>query len=291
MRFLLMLSAFVLLMSTAFAKDEAQAITSCSELFGFVGLAERGDDTVIDDISDGCRITNFYVGTSDYQRYRVAALSVTAPGLFEAFAADLPPASAEIVATGIALAPRIDPVFEYLMEVQNQPFDAHLSYRWDDTAGTLELRDIGISSPLLGRLAFSATISGVGAEEFAEARTGMTPAIVLKAMEVTLDNGMVFESFVLPSLISLLPPDQDPRPAIALYQQQTLALLSGLPDSLIDKASKAAIAGFIESFPRPKGEYVVAVTSEAGIGFDDLEPLLSLLEQPGTITIRASHSQ
>jgi hypothetical protein len=33
------------------------------------------------------------------------------------------------------------------------------------------------------------------------------------------------------------------------------------------------------------------MTSEAGIGFDDLEPLLSLLEQPGTITIRASHSQ
>lgn len=291
MRLLLPLSALVLFTPAAFAKDAAPVIASCSELFGFVGMAERGDDTVIEDINDGCRITNFYVGTSDYQRYRIGALSVTAPGLFAAFAAELPPEAAEIVATGIVLAPRVDPVFEYLMEVQSQPFDARLSYRWDGAAGILDLRDIGISSPLLGRLAFSAMISGVGAEAFAEAREGMTPAIKLKAMEVTLDNGIVFQSFVLPSLMSLLPPDEDPRPAIALYQQQALATLTGLPDRLIDKASKAVVASFIESFPRPVGEYVVAMTAESGIGLEDLEPLLSLLEQPGKLTIRASHSE
>ena len=296
MRLYLPFLAFTLLTASAQAQDANEPVTgapaSCEELFTLSGFAEKGPRTRIETVADGCRITDFFAGSTDYDRFRIGMLTLVAPGLFDALAEDLPPPRANIAVTGIASAPRIDdPLLEYILEVQSQPFDVNLAYDWDEATGVLRIEEVSLSGALLGRLAFSAQMAGLDPDAFATARAGMPPDFVLREAEVVLDNKLLVASFIAPPVISTLSSDEDPRAQIARYQQMIHATLEGLPETLVDAGSKAVLAALVDSFPSPEGVYTIRLHSEEGIGLDALEAdqALKLLTQPGAMTLEASH--
>ena len=298
MRLALPLLALMLLTAPALAQEtvpaEPAVPTSCETLFDFAPYAERGPRTTIETTADGCRFTDFFAGSTKYDRFRIGSLTLSAPGLFEALANGLPPPAASVALTGIASAPRLDdPLHEYIIELQSAPFDVTLGYHWDAEAGTLSIDEASLSSPALGRLMVSGRLAGIHADALTVAESGTLPPVALHEAELMLDNKAFVPSFVAPYLISLLSRDEDPRAQVARYQQQFDAVLQGLPDTLIDAQSKAVLSGFIFSFPHPTGIHTIHLQSDQGIG---LETLLSgkameLLTQPGALTVTASHSE
>lgn len=292
MRFSLPLLALMLLAAPV-AAQETEAPKSCEALFAFSRFAEKGPQTKIEAIADGCTVSDFFVGSSKYDRFRVGTLTLTAPGLFEALAQGLPPAQASVAVTGIASAPHVDdPLFEYILEVQSQPFAVNLAYHWDAGTGTLSIDEASLSSPTLGRLAVSGQVAGVKADALASAEAGKLPPVALHEAELVLDNKQLFASFIAPQLISMLSRDEDPRAQIARYQRMVDAALQGLPEALIDAPSKAVLSELVASFPRPEGVYTIHLQSKEGIGLEALMSgkVLELLTQPGAMRVDASHS-
>lgn len=298
MRLALSLLTLMLLTAPTLAQEAAPAEpvapTSCETLFDFIRFAEKGPQTTIETTEDGCRVTDFFAGSTKYDRFRIGSLTLSAPGLFEALADGLPPPAASVALTGVASAPRVDdPLFEYILELQSAPFDVTLSYHWDAAAGALIIDEASLSSPTLGRLALSGRLAGIEADTLALAESGRLPPVALYEAALTLDNKAFVPSFIAPYLVSLLSRDEDPRLQVARYQQLFDATLQGLPDTLIDADSKAVLSNFIASFPHPTGVHTIHLQSAQGIGLETLlsNKALELLTRPGMLAVTASHTE
>lgn len=287
--------AFLLLTVPAMAEEEGASVAdpaNCEALFSSAPLVEKGTDTRVESTADGCRISNIFVGTNDYTRYRIRELTITAPELLDALAKDVLPPEADILATGISLAPAVvDPLFSYILEVQSQPFDVRVRYSWDESDGILAIDEISLSGKTFGRLAFSGRVAGVLPSAIASAREGNPPDVTLQALGIELKNGMLFEAFIVPVIAQALLNDEDPHQQVADYKQNIKAHLAELPEEMLDTDSKAVVADFVENFPHPKGVYTVQITSKDGIDIRSIriETAEDLSRALQAVVVRATH--
>lgn len=299
MRHALVLASLVLLTPlSAHAqanKKAPPAIETCDQLVTALGAIERTPETTVKDTPDGCRLTRFYVGTDSYTRYRIDELVLRAPTLFEDYAAERLPTELDLTITGLASAPDTgSPNSNYLIEIQSQPMDFHLAYRWDRDEQTVELSDVSLTAPGHDVIHLAGRLSGMdfSAESLdnLDAMPGAFDQLVIE-----FNNARFFSSMVAPAVISLLPYDEDPRPLIASYQQSAIAFVEGLPEGTISGDSKAALTSFINAFPRTTGDYQFELRADPPLEFasidldavDDLAELFPILQR---LQLAVSHT-
>lgn len=283
---------------SAQADDQAQKpVTDCAGLLAnFPAAITIMPDSVVEPVADGCHATNIFITAGGaYARWRVADARVTGKDLFTAIGANRMPEALEVSlnGTGLAIA-NGRPVTEYIMQVTQTPYNVHLAYRWDHASHDLVLDDLSLKGPRFGGIAFSGTAKDVthmpkldgAADEDAK-------LFSLSKLSARLDNRGVFEGMVVVPLVSMLPPDEDPRPAIAQMQQMASGFIAMLPETVASADSKAALKDFIAAFPHPAGVYQFGIESKQPIpaekildGADHPQALAPLL---GQLTVSATH--
>lgn len=256
--FLALAGLALLAVAPAYAQADKKAPrspTTCLELIIFLDAIVANAETKIEDTDTGCRVTNFYVGTDSYTRFRIEELVLEAPTLFENFAEDLPPTELDLTITGFTNAPDTGSLLNnYIIEVQSEPMDIHFAYRWDRDASTVEVSDLSVSAKDYGVMRLSGRLSDM---DFNPERLDVSEAIpgAFDHLIVELDNAAFFSAMVAPMLLGYLPYDEDPRPLIADYKQSAIAAFDGLSEDTLSPDSKAALTTFINAFPKPTGDY------------------------------------
>ncbi|GLQ11634.1 hypothetical protein GCM10007913_35660 [Devosia yakushimensis] len=276
-----------LLATPAFAQDQTSepVPTDCTSLFDNLGILNRDAQSEIEDTATGCAISNVYFGSS-YSRFAIGKVTLEADDLFGAVAGNTRPAQLKLNIAGVRSSPDIDsPLNTYIMEMQQVPFELNLAYRWDATSGDFHLDDLSMRMPTVGSAVFQAELSEVrdmpaAIEEPTDYARGNVEKLTL-----TLDNRGLFTAVAAPILLSSLPYEEDPRPLIAAAQKAVIALIDARPEDQIDAPSKAVLARFVNTFPRPDGLYHFEITPiDAPVSLeslvaptDDMAGLMELL--------------
>lgn len=274
MRHLPVLAALAIA-TTSPATAQAPATASpppadCQSLVAGFDMIETSAETVIEDIENGCRITNFHLNAGSYMRYRAERLELTAPDFFVAASAFRPFAALDLTLTGLRPSPDAGgPLTTYIIEMQSAPLDARISYRWDEAAQTLDLSELSLRNADFGGFTLSGHLSGIVFDREALDSPANWPG-ALDRLTLTLHDGRFFTAFAAPAILGLLPYDADPRPLIVSYQAAATAFVDGLPEASVSEASKAALRRFITDFPHPRGEYELGIDTEKGLPLTDL---------------------
>ncbi|WEK04422.1 MAG: hypothetical protein P0Y65_19970 [Candidatus Devosia phytovorans] len=265
---------------------------TCDELVIALDAIERTPETTVEDTADGCRLTNFYIGTDTYTRYRIAGLELRAPTLLEDFVAERPPAELDLAITGFANAPDTgSPNSNYLIEIQSEPMDMHFHYRWDQQSHTVEVSDFSVTAPGDGAIRLAGRLSSMNFDPKSLDSFDDIPG-AFDQLTVEFSNALFVSALLAPALIGNLPYDEDPRPIIADYQQSAVAFIEGLPAETMSDDSKAALASFITTFPRATGDYAFELRADppfefASIDLDEIDGLLPLLQR---LQLAVSHT-
>lgn len=271
--------------SAALAQADKKApkpAANCTELLRSLDVIEATAETVIEDVANGCTVSNAYIGFGSYNRFRLGELTLQSPDLFTNYASGSLPQELELHIAGFQIAPDTGNLLNnYIFEVQAEPLDIHLAYRWDKQSGDLELADFSVTANDYGAIRLAGRVSGFNFDpDNMDDLTEIPGAFDQLVLQV--ENAQFFSAMLVPSMLGFLPYDEDPRPLIASYQQAAIAFVNGLPQSSISDDSKAALNTFIESFPQPRGDYTLELRADPGLPFstldvDDLTALLPLL--------------
>jgi hypothetical protein len=279
------------LVTPALAQDDV-APTSCAALAEETGIIETTADTVIADTADGCRITDFLITPSAPSRFKVNELTLVAPGILDDYAAQRLPASLDLTLHGVLLSPETgSELTTYIIEMQAEPMDVHLSYRWDAAEGVLDLADLSVTAGELGGFRLTGRITDAQ----------VTPDVVadptrlrgaLESLTLEMDNARFAAAYFAPPLVSMLPYDQDPRPLIASYIAAVNGFIASLPAANVSAESKDALTSFVSAFPRPRGDYTLEVTAEPPLALDEiaLDTPIALAGILARLRIEATHT-
>lgn len=272
------------------------APADCATLIDSMGFFIVGPDAEISDIAGGCRASGVEVNTNEPLSYRVGELTMRAPALFESPGSWRFPPEAEIVLRDIAIVPRtsMGGLYDYIIEMQSEPFDADLSYRWDSETGALDLFNLSVSDAFWGEIALEARLEDVaGVEEFLNNPLSLLTSKIVR-VRATIENRPFFTNMVaVPLVMALdLDPEADPRLDIADYQRTLTALVNALPPEAADPESQAVMTRFIAEFPRPEGTYQVEIAFDPALGLDDfmVENPLELAGLLARFSLTAAHT-
>lgn len=271
MRFFVLLAAAILVPSVALAQPDKKAPPSnCSELVKSFGLIDLTADSTIADRPDGCVFSNVFAGFGAYNRVRLGEVTLKSPTLFADLAADSLPSALELTISGFQLAPETGSALNnYIIEVQSTPLDIHFAYVWDKAARTVELTDFSVTAPQYGAYRVSARASDVVLDPEQLDDLENIPG-ALDALTIDIENARFLSSMLVPPLLGYLPSDDDPRPLIETYKTAATAFITGLPSAKISDDTKAALTEFVAAFPRPTGDYTLAIAADPGLKFTAL---------------------
>jgi hypothetical protein len=278
------------------AQDTAPATptTQCANLAAGFTQLERLPTTKIEDIKDGCRITDAAINLGPYTRWRIAEAQLTGRGLVDALAAKKLPEDFNLTLTGLRLSPNLPEAkaTSYLVENQQVPYNAHFAYQWDKATNTLSLDDISIHGPRIGLASLSARLTGLTQMPERLDSPADLSAASIENVTMTLNNHGVFQSMLLAPLIGLLPPDEDPRPTIAASQATLTTAIAALSETVANAASKVALTELIREFPAPTGIYQVSIDAPKPIPVSSLlapDKLAALTSLVSSLVVTASH--
>ncbi|MDO1583220.1 hypothetical protein [Rhizobium oryzicola] len=270
------LAATFLFISTAWiaaAQQQKSPVMDCAALISrSAPLVEVKPDSKIEPIENGCHASNVLISQSAYARWKAADLRITGKDLFASVTAERLPETLEVSLTGLQFSLNAGtPLSNYVMEVTQLPFDIHLAYRGDGASQELTLDDLSLRGTRFGSIGVSGAASGVSkmpvlASQVEEA----TKLAAIRKLSLKLDNRGVFESIVVMPLISTLPQDHDPKPAIERYRSLATAFVDSLPDRIATSDSKTVLKTFLAEFPHPAGRYQVDIDAEQPIPVADL---------------------
>lgn len=274
--------------SSAMAGDDMAA---CERMFEHVmkGLIEADSTEAVE---GGCRYTNVVATLDTFNRWSIGQVTLTGTDVIASIIGDRVPVAAELTFDDMVFAPYgSGGVSQYILESQQIGFKFHMAYRWDEQTGELDLNDVSVFEPRTGMAGFSAKAHLAALPDAATMYDNQTDGTIT-ALTLRLDNRGVFESMVVPVLVSLLPYDQDPRPAIAKYQRAIAAAFAALPDTVLDTDGKAVAAEFVGVFPHPDGRYEVTFEAEEPIevmALASIGSVTGLLKLLPSLTITAQH--
>ena len=293
MRSAISLALAALCLAPAFgASAEETPAAKCAALASNFPQLEQTSRTEVTDIKDGCQILDATFNFGTYVRWHVAELKITGRGLTEAVAAQRLPEDLNLTLTGLRFAPNVGgQTSNYILEIQQVPFDAHLAYQWNAETKTLSLDDLSISGQRIGLASVSARVSGL-AEMPREVGTIADFANAgIENVTLTLNNYGVFQSMLAPPLIGLLPPDEDPRPTIANYQAMLTTSLAALPETVANAASKAVLTQLIADFPAPTGIYQLSIDAQKPVPISSLtgNEVAALTSLVSSLVLTATH--
>ncbi len=257
----------------AAAQQQKSPVTDCAGLLARAApLVEVTPESKIEPIETGCRATNIFFSQSAYSRWKVAELTVAGKDLFASITADRLPETLEVSLTGLHVSLNTGTsLSKYVMEVIQLPYDIHLAYQWDRARQELTVSDFSLKGPRFGSVAISAAVSGVSKmpglssqpEEVAKQAS-------LRKLSFKLFNRGVFETVIVMPLISALPHDQDPKPAIERYRSMATTFVDSLPETVATDDSKTALKTFVAEFPHPAGRYQVDIEAKQPVAVADL---------------------
>jgi len=281
---------------SAQAQDAAPASssTSCPDLIATFPQIERSATTTVEDIKDGCRIADAAINLGPYTRWRVAEAQLTGRDLVDALAAKKLPEDFNLTLTGLRLSPNLPEAkaTSYLIENQQVPYNAHFAYQWDKATNKLSLDDISIHGPRIGLASLSARLTGLPQMPERLDSPADLSAASIENVTMTLNNHGVFQSMLLAPLIGLLPPDEDPRPAIAAHQASLTTAIAALPETVANVASKAALTELAGEFPAPTGIYQISIDAPRPVPVSALlapGQLAAITSLISSLVITASH--
>lgn len=274
MRFVVPLAAAVAVVaSPALAQDadaKPSSAQSCKAFIAHFGMVEDTPKTSIEELGTGCRIRDFYVKSAPYMRYHIASATLSAPDLFEAFAAERLPREVEVSIESIVFAPDAGgPLSSYVIRMQSEPMDIHFAYRWDRDERTVQLSDFSVDAGNLGGFRLAGRFSEVDLDPDRFKDVSALPG-ALDQVTLELTNARFFTAYVAPMLLNMLPPDADPEPLIETYKQAAISFIEAVPVKDLSSDSKAALVSFVAAFPRPRGSYTLEVKADPGLALNKL---------------------
>lgn len=178
----------------------------------------------------------------------------------DAIKAGQPPRSLNLVATGIVFRPRTpNAVANYIASVTAKPIEIRLDFEFVANAGSLRLNRFSMGGPAFGTLELSGELRGVDPADLAGGRTDTAERVGLAALDLSLDNRGLFESFAVPPLAGALLGDS-PDPALTVEQLKAGA--TAQVTGLLTQAGSApstieAMNRLIASLPHPSGRFTL----------------------------------
>ncbi|KQN73843.1 hypothetical protein [Devosia sp. Leaf64] len=301
MRFVLALAAAISFFAPVAQAQTPQTPVSgpCADLAKALGFIEATKKTRFQDGDGACSITQFYVSFGSYIRYRIDEAIVRSPELFtgdvdlkNAVGGFILPTELDISVTGFVLAPETGSALnDYIIETQSEPLDLHLAYRWDRDTGALNLADLGVRTRDGSAITMAAMASDVALTQEHLDKLEALPGGI-EQLIFSVEDASFFASLVSPALLGMLPDDGDPRALVASYQKVAVTLIDSLPGDSVSNNSKAALRDFVESFPKPTGDYTVQLRADPPIPFVSLQPsdISELLGLLATTELTVTHT-
>lgn len=284
-----------LLSSPVLAQDDKKADVqpaSCAELMTELAVFESTAETIVEDTATGCHATDLLVVPGSPSRFKIAELTLVAPGLLDDYAARRLPAEVDLTLSGVLLSPETgSELATYMIEMQAEPMTIHLAYRWDRDARTVDLADLSVAAPEFGSFSLAGQFSDAQLDANGLDDVPRMPGAI-DHLIVDIKNARFAATYFAPPLIGMLPFDQDPRPLVASYIAAVNAFIANLPPANVSDESKTALTTFVSDFPRPRGDYTIELAADPGIPFasfalDDPAGLVALLSR---LKIAASHT-
>lgn len=237
----------------AMAAPEPQACTALAQGFLKGAISDPGQVHATD---RGCLFSDVQIKLGRYQNWTVEQLTIEGLNGWDRKASPLPP-HLLVSAKGIRFAAPVENShLRYQMRLTQRPFDARLDAGFDPATKALSIHELAIESPWIGHIALG--IDAVyRAEQDGHAGHDLPdlPALQLSHTRLVLDNKTLFESMLMPTIIALVPAEQDPAEVFPRWQKKTEAQLRELPTRLLDADSREALIRFIRDFPHPTGHF------------------------------------
>lgn len=273
MRFLAILAAAaVFVPAAAFAQvdKKAAAPSNCADLVKGFGLIETTAESAIEELETGCIVSNVFVGTGSYARYRIGSATLIAPDLFASDGEATLPSEIDLAITGFQLVPDMGSLLNnYIIEVQGEPLDIHVAYRWDKEGQTVELADFSVAAPGYGQFRVAGRLSNITLDPNQFTDVTSFPGAI-DALVIEIVNARFFSAMVVPAILGTLPYDADPRPLIDTYKTALTAFIASLPGDNISDDAKSALTTFVTAFPRMVGDYSVNLRADPPLDFSAL---------------------
>lgn len=306
----LALTALLLLPGAAFAQEaDAPAdaakpapkppITDCQSLAAnLTGIIALGADGTAEDIENGCRFTNASLPfDTQFIVWKAAEVLVTGPDLIESAAAGTPPKALDVevrrARQTYSESHGIDPLSGYIMQVGMIPMNMHVAYEWDEASKVFTLENARIFSRD-GDLDAFLELAGIDALPTDIDSPAEIPGIAFSQYRIKIDNKGIFEGFIAPALLAMLPYGEDPAESLPPIKTMIKGVIAGLPATTADEETKTLLAQFVDQFPHPTGVYDLSVTAAEPIPlvetFENAEGpdvLIGLLDQ---LKIEAKHT-
>lgn len=246
-----------------------EPLADCAALIASVPDVTTTQDTDIEDVEGGCRATNLSWNQSSYVQYKADEVILLSPDLLRTFPTGDLLVAADLTLKGVRAVPQTNsPLQDYIISLNSTGIDLHLAYTTDpaERSGTA---DFELDAGRLGRLALSAELSDV---DTTDARLSTLTEVTgtLDHLEVSLEDAGLVANIFAPPILSTLPFDEDPRPAIAAAQEAAIAKLASWPETVMTPESLAALSALIRDFPKPEGSWTVTVDSDPGISLQTL---------------------
>ncbi|WP_343611308.1 hypothetical protein [Novosphingobium sp.] len=269
----MLLSALLALAVT----DRAEAAPTPKGCAFVTGLLEKAvtPQSKVEMTEAGCHITDVQLKKGTYQSWMIADLSVAGLEGWDRKSKTFP-SHIKLTARGIRFFPQIgNSHTRYQIALTQKPFDVRLDAGFDLASKQIVIRELALESPWIGHIGFEVEAS------FAPDEAGGPDQPSLQDMKgglrilhtrLVLDNRTLFEGMLMPMIIAMIPPDDDPAEVIPKWQKKAEADLRKLPDSLVDAASRDALIRFTRDFPHPTGHFDLDIRLARPLGLGELKP-------------------
>lgn len=211
-------------------------------------------------------------------RFHLARLSFRGDGLAGLFDLSTPPGSIEMKIEDLVISVTIaDPVMSYLIAAQAgaRGIDADLSAEWDASAKRLSLNHLKLDFPGDNEITAAATLQNVDLSSPGAAQASL-PAFSVTSFEGSILSNGLFENYGLVPLGNLLlGAEMNPGARVDALKAQATAAIAVLPEARFSAATRAALTAVVAQMPNPAGQLKFAVTSEPGLGLQQLSGLLA----------------
>lgn len=269
-----MLPALLAFAVTGGTAEAAPIPKGCDFLKGLLDKAVTPQSKV-EMVEGGCHITDVQIKMGTYQSWMIADLTVARLEGWDRTSARLP-SHIKLAARGIRFFPQVgNSHTRYQLALTQKPFDVRLDAGFDLASRQVFIHELALESPWIGHIGFEVEASiapdEAGAPEQPSLRD-MKGGLRISHTRVVLDNRTLFESMLMPMVIAMIPPDDDPAEVIPKWQKKAEASLRTLPDSLIDAASRDALIRFTRDFPHPTGHFDLDVRLLKPVGLGELKP-------------------
>ena len=248
---------------------KAEPLADCAALIASIPDVTTTQDTVIEDIDGGCRATNLSWSQNSYVQYRADEIILLSPDLLRTLPTGELFVAADLTLKGVRAVPQTNsPLQDYIISLNSTGIDLHLAYTTDPADRTGKV-DFELDAGRLGRLALSAKLTDLDTTDVR--LTDLTEVTGrLDHLEASLEDEGLVASIFAPPILSTLPFDEDPRPAIAAGQEAVVAKLESWPEATMTPKSLAVLSDLIRAFPKPEGDWTVTIDSNPGISLQTL---------------------